>query len=197
MRTSIGLRAAALVVGLLAVSCLTKPQQSSIVISAVSIPKFTAATATDPALCACSSSGGESDFLTAGTSGLAPCVLVENRMPNNANPPVRVNTTDFQVEELHLTYENAGGPPAALPAGEIVVGANGLVPAAGKVSFPAVLVPQYIGATLPLRSAIRVRAYFTGRLLDHSKIKSSEYEYIVIGCGGAPCSTNCTNAPAN
>jgi hypothetical protein len=198
MRTSIGLRAAVLVVGILGASCTTQGQRSAIVISAVTGLDYTPATPTKPAGCLCAQAGAsasELDFIRAGSSGVAPCLQVENRMPNNANPPIRVNTNDFQIEELHLAYENAGGPPAALPAGEIVVGSNGLVPAATKTAVPVVLVPISIGTTLPAGSAVRVRAYFTGRLLDHSKIKSSEYEYIVLGCGGAACSTQCMNSP--
>ncbi len=143
-----------------------------------------------------SSTISEISFLAAGSSGLAPCVQVENRLANNANLPVRLNTNDFQIEELHLTYENVGGPPAALPAGEIVVASNGIVPAGGKITLPVVLVPGNVGATLPPQSAVRVHAYFRGRLLDHSLVKSSEYEYIVVGCAaGSTCSTQCMNSP--
>jgi hypothetical protein len=138
---------------------------------------------------------GEIDFLRVGSAGLAPCVQVENRLPNNANGNIRVNTNDFQIQKLHLSYENVGGPAAALPVGEIVVASNGIVPAASKTNFPAILVPASVGAALLPGSAVRVRAYFEGVLLDHSKIKSSEYEYIVIGCSTGACSTNCTNAP--
>jgi hypothetical protein len=197
MRTSIDLPAAALVVGLLGASCMTQGQRSSIVITAVTGLDYTAASATKAATCSCPTASGsvsESDFLRAGGSGLAPCLQVENRMPNNANLPIRTNTNDFQIEELHLTYENVGGPPAPLPTGEIVTAANGIVPAASKQTVPVVLVPASIGAGLPAGSAVRVRAYLKGVLFDHSKIKSSEYEYIVIGCGGA-CPQQCLNAP--
>jgi hypothetical protein len=197
MRTSIGLRLAALAVGLLGASCMTKGQTSSLVITAVVGETYTAPVA--PATvgtCSCPTASGtvsELDFLPAGSTGLAPCLQVENRMPNNANGSIRLNTNDFQIEELHLTYENVGGPPAALPAGEIVVPSNGVVPAGAKVTVPAVLVPASVGAILPARSAVRVHAYFRGRLLDHSLVKSSEYEYIVIGCGGS-CPQQCMSA---
>ena len=198
MRTSIGPRVAALVVGILAgASCMTQGQRSSIVITAVTGLTYTAAAGTTPASCSCpTGSVNELDFLRAGSSGLAPCLQVENRMPNNANLPIRVNTNDFQMEELHLTYENVGGTPAPLPTGEIVIATNGIVPAASKQTVPVVLVPASIGAGLPAGSAVRVRAYLKGVLFDHSKIKSSEYEYIVVGCAaGSTCSTNCMNAP--
>jgi hypothetical protein len=193
-----GLRLTALAVGLLGASCMTKGQTSSLVITAVLGQTYAAPVA--PATvgtCSCPTpsggAGGELDFLSAGSTGLAPCLQIENRMPNNANSTVRLNTNDFQIEELHLTYENVGGPPAALPAGEIVVPSNGIVPAGAKVTVPAVLVPASVGATLPARSAVRVHAYFRGRLLDHSLVKSSEYEYIVIGCGGS-CAAQCMSA---
>jgi hypothetical protein len=200
MRTSIGLRAAALLVGIFGgASCMTQGQRSSIVITAVTGLDYTPAAGTKPATCTCPTASGtvsELDFLRAGSSGLAPCLQVENRMPNNANLPIRVNTNDFQMEELHLTYENVGGTPAPLPTGEIVIATNGIVPAASKQTVPVVLVPASVGAALPAGSAVRVRAYLKGVLFDHSKIKSSEYEYIVIGCAaGSTCSTNCMNAP--
>jgi hypothetical protein len=198
MRTSIGLPAAALVVGLLGASCMTQGQRSSIVITAVATPTFTPAAGTAPASCQCptaSSTLSESEFLPVGGSGLAPCLAVDNRLPKNDSLPIRLNTNDFQIAELHISYENVGGTPAPLPAGEIVVAVNGLVPAQSKATVPAVLVPASIGALIPPRSAVRVRAYFKGKLLDHSTIKSSEYEYIVIGCSTGTCSTNCMNAP--
>jgi hypothetical protein len=194
MRTSIVLRASALVVGLLGASCSTHGQRSDIVVSAVLAPAFTPAAGTTPASCACPAPGAnESEFLSAGGAGLAVCLQVENRLANNAGN-LRVNTNDFLIDELHLSYENAGGPAASLPAGEIVVASNGLLAAGGKMTIPVVLVPASVGAAIPARSAVRVHAYFRGHLLDTSRVRSSEYEYLVIGCGASCAAANCPPA---
>src|ERR1700737_4582365 len=99
MRTSIGLRTAALVVGILAASCSVKGQRSDIVVSAVLSVTATAAVppATAPT-CNCptpsGTSGGEANFLKVGRDGLVPCFQVENRLTSNAVTGIRLNTND-------------------------------------------------------------------------------------------------------
>lgn len=197
MRISNARRPLVLAFALLGASCAAKNQHGDIIMGDVLVPTYTPPAGTVPAVCTCptpsASGGGETVFLAAGAAGLEPCITVFNHLPNNANGTSRLNTNDFMIQEIHLTYQQVAGTAFSLPAGEVVLPASGLIPSNAIASVPAVLVPAAIGATFPAGAGVRVRAYFRGKLEDNSMVNSSEYDYTVIGCGGA-CSTNCMNS---
>ena len=158
-------------------ACGTNNQNGDLIASAVLvIPP--AATAGAPCVCPI---GGivtavpETDFFNF-TTRFQPCVNIINQLPINGNLTSRVNTNVFVIEDVRLNYEATDGSTLHIP--ETVTGANGTVQSIAAASIPALLVPDAVAAAIPNGTTIRILMVFEGRLLDGSKVKTNQYEYI-------------------
>jgi hypothetical protein len=168
-------------------SCTVKSGRGDIALTGVVLSKYTAASppAQPTASCACPTPpASETDYVRYSTY-FVPCLQVENRMPNNGDGKIRLNTNDFVVDDVQVTYESTSSTVLNIPTQIIAVA--GYVPAAGKTTVPATIVPSAVN--LPLEP-VRLRMFLEGHLLDGTKIKTSEYEYIAIHTPGAT-SDNC------
>jgi hypothetical protein len=165
-------------------SCTTKGERSDMVLTAVVLAKFTQDPAPAPAgqgTCACPAPGALETGDVAFSTYFSPCVQLENRLPNNGDGKTRLNTNDLIIENLQVYYESTTSTPLTVPPQTIAT--TGFVPAGGKLTLGAFLVP----ATVALPTGpVRVHFYLDGRLLDGSKVRTSEYEYIAIKFPGVP-----------
>ncbi len=189
--------------GLLAAACTTSSERSDLVATKVVEPTAVNGGTSGTVTCELNASTAELVFGSVDPA-VAPSYLlglvVENRLLSNANiAGGRLNSNDFQVEQIRASYEFPD--PAFQPAGlgEHVVPANGLIKvgASGVVGaqlFP----PDVIGLLKGAGSGtIRIKVRAEGRFVDGSAAKSSQYEYVVRSCSGcgSPLPASCV-APA-
>jgi hypothetical protein len=181
MRTSQSAAIALLTCAALAFSsCTTKGERSDMVLSAVALAIVTPATATAPLTCVCPVPGSAIETADVSFSTVfRPCLLVDNRLANNGDGKTRLNTNDLIVDDVQVSYESTTSTPLNVPTQ--IIATSGFVPASGKVTLPVFLVP----ATVALPSqAVRLHFFLDGHLLDGSKVKTAEYEYIAIKAPG-------------
>lgn len=179
-------------------ACTVKGQQSNLVISAAL--KINASDAGTVTTCSCpapatsgSISTGAVNGALVGYDGYEPCLQIENRLPANGVTGIRLNSNDFQAEEEHLTFEQVTGTPVALP-GETILPATVYIPTGSVVTAGVPLVPTSVGRALPAGATARVHVYLKGHLLDNSSVRTSEFEFLVYGCGGS-CPQACMTSP--
>jgi hypothetical protein len=167
--------------GLALSSCTVKGGRGDFVVSAVAMAKYTPPAPPVLGSCACPTPPAtETDNILYSTF-LSPCIQVENRLANNGDGKIRLNTNDLIIDQIQISYESTTSVPLNAPPQTI--GVAGFVPAAGKVTLGATLVPTTL--VLPTGQAVRIRFYFDGHLLDGTKVKTAEYEYIAIHSPGA------------
>jgi hypothetical protein len=199
LTTSLHSRVAISAAALLAVlGCSTNGERSDIIVTALVRPTISSG-ATGGAACVLSASTLEDIFGTVDPAVAATYTMglvVANELPNNANAVIgRLNSNDFQIEQVRIGYSSPDGSIKASLA-EQVVPANGLVltgtsNAVGTVVFPPAIITALKGSSGTIRVSVRAE----GHLLDGAAAKSSTYEYAIQVCAGCGATTPACTAP--
>jgi hypothetical protein len=184
-------RNALAILALLASSCMTRNENSALVISAVIPPTATATGSGATSSLGCKFDPSQAEYTSlpynpAENRGVVAAVVQNNLTATSSlNTILRTDSTNFLPHQAVVTYEyipaSAGTPP-----GQTIVAASGIeVPGGGKGTVEVDMFTAPIA--VPNGTTIRVTFHLEGKLLDGSLVHTSEREYLFSFCNVAGC----------
>ena len=182
--------------GALLVSCTTNGQDSDLQILSLVPPTSAGAADAGNAELSC-------NFLTTTvgypvqqfnvTRPFSVGIVIENHLANNANATLgRLNTNDFNVTQIVVTYESTDGTVLNEP--QQINPAEGLVPASSAAAVGGVVIPGTVVADLASVTSVRLHIHVEGKLLDGTTVKTNEYLATAIPTTNDEDSSSCVFA---